>query len=89
MIFYALAAAALLVSVSQSLASCEKDTDCKGDRVCVAGECSSGGGVREARGGPTPHPPSGANACKYANDGECDEPTLCPAGTDSDDCATP
>lgn len=27
-----------------------------------------------------------ANSCQYARDGECDEPTYCPAGTDTTDC---
>jgi hypothetical protein len=26
------------------------------------------------------------NSCQYANDGECDEPSYCPYGTDSSDC---
>ena len=28
----------------------------------------------------------GDNSCQWANDGECDEPTYCEYGTDSDDC---
>jgi hypothetical protein len=24
--------------------------------------------------------------CQWANDGECDEPFLCPEGTDGNDC---
>ena len=27
------------------------------------------------------------NSCRYANDGECDEPTYCSTGTDTSDCA--
>ena len=29
---------------------------------------------------------AGANSCKYANDGECDEPRVCARGTDTNDC---
>jgi len=32
------------------------------------------------------HTQSG-NSCRYANDGECDEPTHCPYGTDTSDCS--
>ena len=31
-------------------------------------------------------PAQGDDSCIYANDGECDEPHFCPAGTDSSDC---
>jgi hypothetical protein len=27
------------------------------------------------------------DSCRYANDGECDEPTSCPYGTDTSDCS--
>jgi len=30
----------------------------------------------------------GSNTCRYANDGACDEPTYCNAGTDTADCAS-
>lgn len=30
----------------------------------------------------------GAGSCRFAQDGECDEPTLCDPGTDTTDCAT-
>ena len=30
---------------------------------------------------------SGDDSCRYANDGACDEPTYCHAGTDATDCA--
>ena len=30
---------------------------------------------------------AGPNSCEFANDGECDEGTLCPSGTDTADCA--
>ena len=39
---------------------------------------SSGSGSGESGGGD--------NSCKYANDGECDEPRYCRQGTDSNDC---
>ena len=29
-----------------------------------------------------------ADSCRYADDGECDEPTYCAAGTDSTDCSS-
>lgn len=35
---------------------------------------------------PTPKPKPGKNSCEYANDGTCDEPDLCDAGTDTNDC---
>jgi len=35
-----------------------------------------------------PVPPTDQkNSCKYANDGECDEPTYCLVGTDTNDCS--
>lgn len=30
--------------------------------------------------------PDDSNSCQFANDGECDEPGLCRAGTDTNDC---
>lgn len=32
---------------------------------------------------------SGPGDCAYTNDGECDEPDLCPPGTDTADCTVP
>ena len=32
-------------------------------------------------------PVRGANSCRYARDGECDEPDLCDRGTDTADCS--
>ena len=29
---------------------------------------------------------NGANSCRFANDGECDEPDMCAPGTDTNDC---
>ena len=40
-----------------------------------------------AAGGEFIHPAQVADLCKYANDGECDEPHKCALGTDGDDCA--
>eukprot|EP01048_Picozoa_sp_COSAG05_P000820 COSAG05_NODE_25_length_31349_cov_4.978560_15_plen_385_part_00 len=34
-----------------------------------------------------PQQPGGADSCRYAKDGECDEPRYCFAGTDTTDCA--
>jgi hypothetical protein len=31
--------------------------------------------------------PHGRDSCEYANDGQCDEPDLCPKGTDTTDCS--
>ena len=36
---------------------------------------------------PEPEPTAPGNSCRWADDGECDEPTLCPVGTDTADCA--
>ena len=33
--------------------------------------------------------PGCTDTCEFANDGECDEGFLCPAGTDSSDCRPP
>lgn len=33
--------AALLVAIPTSALTCTKDTDCKGDRICVSGACSA------------------------------------------------
>ena len=41
------------------------------------------GGSSDSGGGQSA---DGANSCKYANDGECDEPSVCPRGTDTNDC---
>ena len=35
---------------------------------------------------PQGQPAAGADSCRYANDNECDEPVLRPAGTDTSDC---
>ena len=34
----------------------------------------------------TNNPTEGVDSCAYAGDGECDEPTFCPEGTDVTDC---
>ena len=31
---------------------------------------------------------AGPNSCQYARDGQCDEPNLCDAGTDTSDCGS-
>jgi hypothetical protein len=59
-------------------AECTKDTDCKGDRVCVRGTCEDQAPSRSSGGK--------GDSCRYANDGECDEPDLCEQGTDTSDC---
>jgi hypothetical protein len=46
------------------------------DELHVAGESSSSGG---GGGG-------GNDSCRYAHDGECDEPNYCSSGTDCSDC---
>lgn len=41
---------------------------------------------------PAPAPTPSANSCRYANDGDCDEPNglnLCAWGTDANDCSNP
>lgn len=41
---------------------------------------------------PVPTPTPAANSCRYANDGDCDEPNglnLCAWGTDANDCSNP
>jgi uncharacterized membrane protein len=54
---------------------------------CAIQKCGGsarGGGNASA---PPPAPEDDAsNACKYENDGTCDAPGLCPAGTDRNDC---
>jgi len=35
-----------------------------------------------------PSLPPDNNSCLFANDGQCDEPSLCASGTDSSDCST-
>ena len=35
---------------------------------------------------PTDIPEDGTSVCHYRNDGMCDEPLLCPLGTDAEDC---
>lgn len=44
---------------------------------CSSTECPS----------PPPAPPAD-DSCRYANDGECDEPQYCSTGTDCSDCQT-
>jgi hypothetical protein len=46
---------------------------------CAIREYSSGGGGGAGGGG-------GEEECPFTNDGECDEPDLCPPGTDTADC---
>ena len=41
---------------------CSKDTDCKGDRICVRGECAERGA------GATPTPAASADLERYADD---------------------
>lgn len=60
---------------------CATDSDCKGERVCEEGACvdAPGGGGGGAA--------SGDDSCRWANDGACDDPGACKAGTDRSDCA--
>ena len=58
--------------------ACEQDNDCDGMQ-------DSSPGTSEVR-WPTGPTSSGANSCRWANDGECDEPDLCARGTDTNDC---
>ena len=54
---------------------CNADDDCAVDERCLGGVCA------EARG------EGGFDACPTTNDGRCDEPASCAAGTDAVDCA--
>ena len=47
--------------------------------------CNDSGRVVTQRDLPPPVAP-GPDSCEYAADGECDEPGLCPTGTDTTDC---
>ena len=49
------------------------------------GSCNDSGHVVTQRETPKPGV-KGPDSCEYAADGECDEPDLCPNGTDSTDC---
>ncbi|MCI4644874.1 MAG: hypothetical protein MRY64_08845, partial [Hyphomonadaceae bacterium] len=63
--------------------ACEQDSNCTGMQ-----DSTPGGQVSWPTG---PSTADTANSCRWANDGECDEPDLCARGTDTNDCtrATP
>ena len=62
---------------------------------CAVQTCGSGGGGAGsgAPGGSSAPTPDGAGtaaqACPWQRDGTCDEPVLCPTGTDTEDCRRP
>ena len=73
------------------------DNECDDPGLCAAGtDCSDCGGAQQgnsgqpgSQGGPSAPqgaPSGGSDSCRYANDNECDEPVICPAGTDTSDC---
>jgi hypothetical protein len=47
-----------------------------------------GGGSSTSGPYPTPYPAPTSSSCPYANDGECDVPMYCNAGTDGSDCTS-
>lgn len=56
-----------------------------GRNVCVFRPPSAP--AAEPRRTPSPPPATGPDSCRYAKDGDCDEPNLCARGTDTTDCA--
>ncbi|AKS41252.1 hypothetical protein [Wenzhouxiangella marina] len=71
---------------------------CQSDSSCDQQTPDNGGGLspdsqnapRMPTSPPVSTPPptqSGENSCRWAFDGECDEPNLCAAGTDTADCS--
>lgn len=57
---------------------------------CAVQTCGSGGAEGRTATAPAPSDDSagaGAQECPYQRDGTCDEPSLCPRGTDREDCA--
>jgi hypothetical protein len=63
----------------------------QGERVVPANALASAMSnyfvVRSVTAGASPGRPVARDTCEYANDGTCDEPDLCPRGTDGADCA--
>ena len=56
------------------------------DGVTKSKKCPNTGEDSSSSGSGSGESGGGANSCKYANDGECDETKFCPRGTDSNDC---
>ena len=65
-----LALVALLSAARSGSAACAKDTDCKGDRVCNAGQCVS----------PSAAPPAAPAPSSCAKDTDCKGDRVCSAG---------
>eukprot|EP01052_Picozoa_sp_SAG31_P047081 SAG31_NODE_9270_length_1306_cov_1.342999_1_plen_401_part_01 len=79
--------AGMITQQGDQLCGCIKDTHCGPmAKYCYESQ------VRGTCPAPPPPPPppqaSGAHddSCRYAHDGDCDEPQYCPAGTDCSDC---
>ena len=63
------------------------ECDADGESTLKAGVCSAeGGALAQCIFGSIGVGDGGASDCPFTNDGECDEPDLCPAGTDTADC---
>ena len=56
------------------------ESDCTGSNCSWGLQCDPGSDTADCGGG------SHDNSCRYANDGECDEPNFCTTGTDCSDC---
>ena len=61
---------------------CATETSALSECMFGGGTGGSGGGGTGGSGGT-----GGGGDCPFTNDGECDEPELCPPGTDTVDCA--
>jgi hypothetical protein len=74
----------LVLSACGGEAACSKDSDCKGARVCRAGECvdttSTGGGNAGFGAGSAGAGSAGAGSSGGASGGSCDKDTDCPSG---------
>jgi len=75
-----------MVAANGCNACCITGTQSSVRDVCGA-SCASGSAPSPpAPSPPAPSPPA-PSSCPYENDGECDVPSYCPAGTDTADCA--
>lgn len=66
---------------------CRKPGDVEGPTTFSGGDPSGSTTAPADGGGEGPTPPGDdGESCDYTNDGVCDEPNICPEGTDFNDC---
>ena len=66
--------------------ACQSNPGCKDEVSGNDGGIAPGSQTRMPTTNPPPTTGGGPDSCQWAFDGECDEPDLCPSGTDTADC---